>query len=312
MSNRDRDAKKISSRRWDEIRTAWQDYIPNHDSPWPVPEHELHELSSLSSELRAFGGDRKRDIKAETIEHEIYGLRAAVLHESTVLIHKASHVLRAMDEEASQGYRTWSRSSAYHSAFFAMRGLLGLLGIVVVTPPDSLKNVFQIDIWAPRQRKSHSPSDSNFAIRIMPRGPVQHKQMWSIFHRLLCASKVEQEIWPYAGNDVLKQLDSSDFSSVRHRLHYRSNGWIYDDLSDTSHLEVLDNLAEDVVQLRYLGNPEDGQFPLSFGLHLLSLGISLLTDLGREAKKVGDEVDRVKVWMQSSAWGCANAFERRV
>lgn len=308
MRGRDRDAKHIVIRNWDDIRTAWLDYIPNHDSPWPIPEHELHELPSLREELTGFPKPHKRDIKTETIEHEISGLRAAVLHEATILMLKASHVLRAMDEEACHGYRTWSRSTAYHSAFFAMRGVLGLLGLVIVPSGDPGWD-FQVDIWAPRQKKNPSPSECEFATRVMPRSAVRHKEMWSIFHHVLCASKVGQSIWPYAGNDILKKLNVSSFTSLRHRLHYRSTGWIFNDLTDNSSQEDLIGLADDVLQLRYLVEPENESFPLSLALHLLSLGIALLSDLGKETGRIQSEVDRAKAWMDGAAWGCANVFE---
>lgn len=310
MSNRDRDAERVLTRNWDDIRSAWLDYIPNHNSPWPIPEHELYELPSLQGELSAFKSPRQHNIDTETIEHEIVGLRAAVLHEATILVHKASHVLRVVSTEASQGYRTWSRSSAYHSAFFAMRGVLGILGVVVVPSTKDRRRCFQIDIWAPRRRKHVGPADSRFAVRVAPRNTVQHKELWSLFRRVLRVSKVDCSIWPHAGNNVLKRLRVTDFSIVRHRLHYRSTGWIYNDLSDTSDRESLGTLAEDVLQLRFLGDPEDGRFPISLALHILSLGVALLTDLGKDTPKVQAEVRRAKMWMSQSAWGCANVFER--
>jgi hypothetical protein len=144
----------------------------------------------------------------------------------------------------------------------------------------------------------------------MPRHTVQHKERWSLFHRVLCASKVDRSIWPYAGNDVLKTLNVKDFSILRHRLHYRSSGWIYNDLNDTSDKESLGTLAEDVLQLRFLRDPEDGRFPLSLALHILALGVALLADLGKDTPKVQAEVGRAEIWMRQSAWGCANVFER--
>jgi len=309
MSQRDRDAEKISIREWSAIRNAWLDYIPNHASPWPIPEHELHELTSLQQELKKFSACHTRNIDTETFEYEIEGFRVAVLHEAIILIHKGANVLRASADETAHGYRTWSRSSAYHSAFFAMRGLLAILGVVIV-PFEGRKKDFQIDIWAPRRMKSVGPNESDFAIRIMPRNTVQHKELWSLFHRVLCASKVEEGIWPYAGNDLLKQLDSASFATVRHRLHYRATGWLYNDLSDASSTEVLDQLATDVLQLRFLSDPSDGRFPLCLALHVLSLGVSLLSDLGRDVPKIQAEVARTKTWMQQSQWGCANVFEQ--
>jgi len=306
---RDRDAEHIVTRKWDDIRRAWLDYIPTHDSPWPVPEHEINELPSLQDELETFPADHRRNVDSETREEEITGLRAAALHEAVILIHKAANVLRATAEEGSSGYRTWSRSSAYHSAFFAMRGVLGILGVFVV-PSNDRKRDFQIDIWAPRRAKgSRSPGDSEFAVRIMPRRPVKHKELWSIFRRVLRVSQVGPEIWPRAGNYILKKLDITAFSAVRHRVHYRTTGWIYDDLDNLCRKDDLENLAEEVLNLHYLGNPDHGSFPLSLALHILSLGVALMSDIGKEVPKVQAEADRTSQWMRNAPWKCANVFK---
>ena len=308
MSRLDQYAKKISVRTWGDIRDAWLDYIPKYKSPWPIPDSEFFELPSLQAELKQFSFPHKSDVRVETIEHEIDGLRIAVLHEAVILIHKAANVLRATDAESARGYRTWSRSSAYHSAFFAMRGILGILGIVIAASGDR-KQDFQVDIWAERLKKPVEPHMSKFATRIIPRNTVQHKELWSMFHRILCANRIEAGVWSYAGKDILKRLDIADFSFVRHRLHYRSTGWLYSDLSDNSHVENLESLASDLL-LPTLANPDEGCFPLALALQILSLGVALLTDLGREVPKVQAEANRVKAWMRQSVWGEGNLFEQ--
>jgi len=299
-------------RRWEDIRQSWLDYIPRHDPPWPVPEHEIHELPSLAAELKALvdvdSRATKRNVDRETIEYEVEGLRVGVLLQANHLVFKAAHVLRAMAAESNAGYRTWSRSSAYQSAVFASQGILALLGVVLI--PESRKRDYQIDIWAPR-RKAAAPNESLFAVRIIPRPFAGHKGLWSLFHHVLCATKVDQRVWPHAGNDILKKLDTADFYGIRHRLHYRVTGWLYDDMTDVSVREDLSTLAEDVLGLFYLDKPEDGRFPVSLALHLLSLALALLTSLGTEEPKVSTEAERVRQWMEGSPWGCANVFELR-
>ena len=85
MSNyQDRDADKIKQRRWTEIRREWMNYVPERDSPWPVPEHEVSELPTVDDCIRNFVGNEIQDV---TIDNEIGGLRAAVIHESVIWIH---------------------------------------------------------------------------------------------------------------------------------------------------------------------------------------------------------------------------------
>lgn len=308
MGKRDREAQCISIRQWDSIRKAWEDYIPTYPSPWPKPDHELAELNSLSEELQKFSSNHQRNMDKETLEYDIPGLRASVLHEAVTLLHKAANVLRAMEVEAVSGYGTWSRSSAYHSAFFAMRGVLGVLGVVVV-PANARKRNFQIDIWAPRRKKVSTPTANEFAIRITPRKAVQHKELWSLFTRVLRANKIDQSVWPYLGNDVLRDFDPGKFSIIRHRLHYRSTGWIYDDLWDDSNKQDLGGLAHDVLDIKYLDDPNHDSFPPSLALHILSMGMALLSDLGSEVPRIREEVERAESLMKNTAWSCANAFE---
>jgi hypothetical protein len=310
MAARDQDAKCISLRVWEDIRRAWQDYVPPYSSPWPIPQQELADLSSLREELKNFTSDHRRNVDIETIEHDIDGLRPAVLHEATTLLHKAGNVLRAMEVEGCNGYPTWSRSTAYHSAFFAMRGVLGILGVVVVNSDDRRRS-FQIDIWAPRRQRVRSPSSSYFAIRITPRRSVLHKEMWSLFTRVLRSKKIGLDVWPSAGNDILKQHAPGQFSILRHRLHYRSTGWIYADLWDDSEEHDFSRLANDVLEVKYLGQPNDDSFPPSLALHIFSLGMALLSDLGNEVPSVRAEVERAERLMTNTAWSCANAFRAK-
>ena len=215
---RDSDAEKIKTRRWEDIRSEWRNYVPYRESPWPVPELEVFELTTVEEYLKHLGGPHGND---STIDEEILELRRAALHESVILVHKAGNVLRAAAEEGGRGFRTWSRSSAYHAAFFAMRGVLGLLGVLVFRGRDR-QSEYQVDLWAPRaSKKKPGPTESQFAVRIIRRRPVEHKGMWGLFSRVLRVTKIDDAIWPLLGKDPLKATDPGLFSYVRHEIHYR-------------------------------------------------------------------------------------------
>jgi hypothetical protein len=303
---RDSDAEKVQERRWMDIRSEWRNYVPDLESPWPVPEHEVYELPAIEDHLRSLGGPEKRD---STIEDEIEGLRVAAIQESVILVHKAGNVLRAAAEEGGRGFRTWSRSSSYHAAFFAMRGVLGLLGVMVFRGSDR-QSEYQVDIWAPRlKKKKPGPTESQFAVRIIRRKRrVEHKEMWGLFSRVLRVTKIDNAIWPLLDKDPLKTLDPGQFSHVRHQIHYRSAGWIFEDLDSLKETDDFAKLAEDVAALKHLDAPDEHGFPPALALHTLSLGVALLQDLGQHIPKVQLEAKRAQKWMASSPWMHANAF----
>lgn len=303
---RDHDAEKIKERRWEDIRNEWMNYVPEHESPWPVPEEEVFELPTLQEHLRSFGGAHERH---STIEDEIVGLRTAAIHESVILLHKAGNVLRAAAEEGQLGFRTWSRSSAYHAAFFAMRGVLGLLGVLVFRGKDHQAE-YQVDLWAPREgRRKPAPTESRFAVHIRQRQRrVEHKEMWGIFSRVLRITKIEAALWPLLRHDPLKDLDPGQFAHVRHRIHYRATGWLFDDIDSVHEKDDFKALAEHVAQLTHLREPRDHSFPASLALHTLSMGYALMADLGREIPKMRAEAERTDKWMAGAPWKRANAF----
>jgi hypothetical protein len=271
-----------------------------------VPELEVYELSTVEPQLASLGGPEKRD---STVEDEIIGLRVAALHEAVILIHKAGNVLRAAAEEGERGYRTWCRSSAYHAAFFAMRGVLGVLGVMVFRGRDR-QSEYQVDLWAPRQKKTKAgPTESRFAIRIIRRKQrAEHKELWAIFSRVLRVTKIDRKVWPLLPNDPLKDLDPGQFSRIRHQLHYRSAGWLFADLDNLKTTDDFSKLAEDAATMKHLDTPEDQSFPLALGMHVLSLGVALLTDLGKKIPRVDAEAKRAQKWMSASPWKQANAF----
>ncbi len=307
MSNyRDRDIEKIQLRQWTEIRREWRNYVPDHESPWPVPENEVSELPTFKLILDNLGGPEGRD---STIEEEIVGLRTSALQESVILIHKAGNVLRAAAEEGGHGYRTWSRSTAYHAAFFAMRGVLGLMGVTVFRSRTRNKD-FQVDIWAPKDKKNKPlPTESRFAVRIICcRRNVQHKEMWHRFSRVLRVTEIDDTIWPLFERNPLKAMYPGDFSRVRHQIHYRSAGWRFNDLDSLAVKDDFSTLADHVAKLTHLNTPEVDDFPASLALYTMSMGVALIADLGKDIPKLKAEAERAMQWMSDSPWKTANAL----
>ncbi len=301
---KDRDANRIEMRRWEEIREEWRNYVPNHNSPWPLPEHEVYELPSLEGYLDNL---EKDGIRNAIIEEEIPALRISALHESVILIHKGGNTLRAAAEEGGLGYRTWSISTAYHAAFFAMRGVLGLLGVMLFRNRDNTLD-YQVDLWSPRAKR-RTCTESRFAVRIIRRTRrVQHKEMWGCFSRMLRIVKINDDIFPILHPHPLKNMEPGMFSQIRHRIHYRSSGWIFDDLDNLSVCDDFSSLVNHVETLTHLSTPESNDFPPSLALYIVSMGMALMADLGQNIPKLREESKRAIKWMGGSPWKNATAF----
>ena len=309
MSNqRDTDSAKIKERRWNDIRDEWKNYVPDHTSPWPLPQHEIFELQTVASYLSNLGGPDNRD---STVREEIVGLREAVLLESVTLIHKAGNVMRASANEGSSGYRTWSRSSAYHSAYFSLRGMFGLLGVVFFRGRDRMKD-YQVDVFC-QDIPKHPPrraTDPKFAVRIIcRRGGADHKELWSLFQRILCITKGVDEIWPTHTFKTIASFDPGHFSFVRHQIHYRSAGWVFSDIDSTQEVDDLQNLASEVRAMQHFGDHKDELFTPSLALYVYSLAIALLQDLGSEIPRLMAEAQRAEAFLALAPWGTGNAFK---
>ncbi|MBI1189821.1 MAG: hypothetical protein GC200_03960 [Tepidisphaera sp.] len=305
MSYIDRTAEKIQLRDWSKIRQEWKSYVPNHKSPIPLPEDEIYELTSMASELKRMSGVDCRD---DLIEYEIEGLRTAVFQEGIGLLHKACNVLRAGADAGTAGYRTWSRSNAYHAAFFGMRSVLALLGVIVSRSKDRGAD-YQTDIWHERRTKRPpSLTGCPFAIRVIQRDRVEHKELWGVFSRVLRVTKIDDSVWPKSKQNPLRTMAPGDFGKFRHKVHYRSVGWCFLDVDDVSERDDLSALAKDAVEFRGLGNADDPDFPFALGVHVTSLAAALVFDLGKDIPLLAQEAARNQSWMQHTPWGVANAF----
>ena len=307
---KDRDSAKIMKRQWSAIRNEWKNYVPTHVSPWPLPEHEIFELESLTPCLDELAQRRDED-REYTTHSEIEGLRVAVLHESVALIHKSGNVLRAAASEGHAGFRTWSRSSAYHSAYFAMRGVLGLLGVVVFRGRDRKKD-YQLDVFCDEvpSKSQRRPTAPKFAIQIIRRQrDAGHKELWGLFCRMLRITKDVENVWPMNTIQTVKDMDAGSFTYIRHQIHYRSAGWVFGDIDSTHDSEDFSNLAADVRSTKHFGDEKDETFTPSLALYVYSLAMALLEDLGNEIPRLKDEAQRAESFMSNAPWGTGNAFK---
>src|SRR5262249_43877830 len=114
---------------------------------------------------------------------------------------------------------SWSVSSAYQSAAFAMRATMGFLGVSVA----EVSNVsYLLDLWAPPEgttRKALAAGPGTIPVR---RPRPDHKARGALFEGLWRRTVVDNRTWPCATVRALTRLEPSHFASQRNQLHYRT------------------------------------------------------------------------------------------
>jgi hypothetical protein len=249
----ERKAKKILGRDWAELRQYWLEYVPRLSDPGQPPELLLHELEELGQLLAGIPHDQVKDV-----DDEIPGLRAGLLHEAIFLLHKSAHVMGASLVHVSQGMCTWSASSAYHSAAFAMRSVLNMLGITVIETPES--GHFLIDIWSPPPK---GKKGTKRPITMLARTKrIEARHWWAFFQRALSITANHAEICAADFRATILQSEFTDFARQRNMIHYRTNEWTFDDLHKCSIRPEFGAQSDFAID----SQQEDFSLRLSFGL----------------------------------------------
>lgn len=97
----------------------------------------------------------------------IFGLREGILVEGLSLLYKSANVLAGATVHVERGMCSWSISSAYHAAFFAMKGIVHLLGAAFVKTDTT----FIVDVWPPPEQLSSKGCGMTVRLRLRLRLP---------------------------------------------------------------------------------------------------------------------------------------------
>jgi hypothetical protein len=289
----EREAKKLLARAWTDLRVLWLDVAPTSPLLGEAPEYELGEIASVVSAVS--GVDERTGLRLDV---EPDGLREAMLCEAVYLLHKAAHVIGAARIHVERGILTWSLSSAYQAAAFAMRSILMLLGVAVVEVGN---RAYMVDVWSPVSPRGTSKKQRQAppAVEMHKVMRADHKAMWIIFRRMLRVAKVPPDVWPTAIAVELEQLQPGDFARQRNRLHYRNCHWPLDDLHACRHSESFGILKDGFFADEASTFDADADdFSLTLGLTLVFFAIRLTRDLGSTSNVLADEVALVRSWLE--------------
>ena len=270
-----RAAKRITARDWEQVSNAWNEIAPTGDLGHPE--------SSLGESLSVLIGSPQIGTIWELNEHEDE-IRVLLLREGMFLVHKAAYVLGASLSHADVGMVSWAPSSGYHSAFFGMRGLLGLAGISVI---DWGGNHYLMDVWT--QGKRNAP----LSFEHLPKTPDMHRNLWVLFQRVMRVLRVPETIWPMPICAFLTELSESDFARQRNALHYELHSWPLDDLHQ---VVVLPRFG--VCNFRDNHMETTGvDFSVVLGEVVLRCALGMVENLAERIPAVRNEVSRIDRWL---------------
>lgn len=288
-------APKIVRREWSELRDIWLSNPVAGSTRSERPPEPAESLASLRAAAVTYAADR---INILPVEHDrIVGLHGAVLLDSLFLFNKAVHVLSGAQIHIDAGMCSWSLSSAYQSAFFAMKASAALLG-VSVAEIDS--NTYVVDLCAEsatakRTRNNIPPK----IIRLMKCQRVEHRQYWGLFRRLLRVCPVPREILAEGVVEALTRLEITDFASQRNKLHYGNTSWIFDDLQK---LMVRADFGVNVGAIRD-GSAIDvdrDDFSVVLAIALVSFTYRLFADIAKDSNAIGEELNFIQEWLRDA------------
>jgi hypothetical protein len=286
----DRKANKLTRRYWEELCDLWLEYPLLRSTPGAPPDCELAELVPLQEELNAVIGNQPRDIAGA-----VNSLPENILKQGLFHLQKAAHVLNGAQIHIDTGMPSWSLSSAYHSAFCAVNGMLNLLGIGFIQAEGK---AFLVDIWCDTLDTVNRKRTPAYNTRIQKTpGLPEQKNVWQVFQRILRVNPFTNEIISENWTDALLSLEKSDFSRMRNMIHYRAANWPYDDVQKFVTPQDFEFSTIDLMNGSLLDDPKHATFPVALAFMLISVGHRMLKSLVNASALLAPELEVFENWL---------------
>jgi hypothetical protein len=285
VASYERKAKKIASRRWQELRAAWLAHVLPDGYPEGVETTEVRDLPHLLQEVHSGPRDHPRQCPM------VDGLPPLVLAEAVILLQKAVHVLGACQVHVGVGMCSWSLASGYQSAVFAAHAILRLLRVATLQL-DRSHHV--LDLWPETLTRRSTRGDDVLIITLD--GPrLEHRPLWGLLLRLLRVAEVPTDIWPTEVVSEVRDVAVEDFAYQRNTLHYQLQRWPLPDLREclvVPGFGVMSPLSGGCL------DPEREDFSVRLGVLMVRLALGLLVDLASAAPALMPTVETINRWLQ--------------
>lgn len=293
MTNWDRKIAKLLGRSWDDVRDAWLNYIPAIQAAGIAPQIRLADLPTVQAAVQTAVGDHPL-----SVEDEILGLRSGALAEALFVLHKAANVLGSAQVHIAKGLCSWSLSSAYHAAFFGMKAILQLIGIVVI---ETGNQTYLVDIWSlPGKKPKRSKAGilgPQYAVLVQRVQRGEHRHLWACFQRMLRVCTVPAAVWPPGCVTSLSAHGINNFAGQRNDLHYTTTSWPFDDLHACRVLDGFGAYPFGLDDGQAISDPERPDFSVALGLVILRIGCQMVVDLASYSNVIRAEWELLRTWL---------------
>jgi hypothetical protein len=272
----------IERRRWDYIRSMWTAHIPSLSVIGRPPNQTMSEFL-LESGFQ-LGTPRMRT--------SLPGIHSVAMSEAIFLFQKSIHVASAVEVSTQKGMVSWAIFQGYHSAYYAAKGFLALLGVCF---PQPAGRQLVIDLF-PIQVGSRGRSivvDNEIMISNCPM--LDQSLLWGFVGRLLRISEFGSDFRKHL--DFLENLDHEHIPRPRNRFIYHENHWPYDDLTalrEIADFAFRDSFGTDLGDV----DEENPLFLAVLGMVLPSLLRLMFEELIGVVPTLGPHI----LYMDNEAW----------
>ncbi|HVT86401.1 MAG TPA: hypothetical protein VHD35_14455 [Chitinophagaceae bacterium] len=289
---------RIDKRKWESIKSNWYSYLSIIDPPGTAPNYEISDSILLREEINNVKDSG--EFKCDLVE-----IRKDIFREGIFLLHKAANVTGVTYSSATNGFLSWSNSSAYQSSFFAVKSIFCFCGM---TFPKINGIDYLVDIWPQTEPISNNQLKKGIQpiqkTKILKFKNLNHYQYWRIFQRLLTIMDIS--IWNDDLVELLKIINPLDFGKQRNSLHYQNNYWLLTDLFQKMY---DDSFSEIKISDINISNFEVSvsNFSVVLSRIIFLLAFLLVNDINQNAPILNDEVALIVRSLRN--FGCDSYLE---
>ena len=227
------------------------------------------------------------------------GVREVAMTEAIFLFQKSMHVARAVETSAQNGMLSWAVFQGYHSAYYAAKGFLSLLGTCF---PQPAGKQLLVDLFPSQQAKSKfGAEDSEILVANCPQ--LEQRLLWGFFGRLLRVTVFSAGFNKHTA--FLTNLDHERISRHRNRFIYHEDHWPYADLVT---LRLVSDFAfRGSVEAELINIDEDNPLFLAvLGMVVPSLLRLMFDDLKAEVPALRPHI----TYMDAASWAAGTQMVR--
>jgi hypothetical protein len=219
------------------------------------------------------------------------GVHEVAMTEAIFLFQKSMHVARAVETSARNGMLSWSVYQGYHSAYYAAKGFLSLLGTCF---PQPAGKQLLVDLFPAQQARSKIGIEDR-EIMVTPCARLEQSLLWGFFGRLLRVTEFPEIFNKHTL--FLVNIDHDQISRRRNRFIYHEDHWPCDDL--VALRQVADFAFRGSIEAELTDIDEDGPLFLAIlGMVVPSLLRLMFDDLKEAVPALSPHI----IYMDAASW----------